>query len=96
MLKNDGKKFIEMMEQLAERRMQREEEAQFSAHPNMQHRSYTGHSHNAPPPDEDDYDDEAEDDEEYDDDEYDEDEDDEEVRISCRTVCLQLIHPRAP
>ncbi|KAL6152107.1 Stress response protein nst1 [Exserohilum turcicum] len=78
LLKNDGKKFIEMMEQLAERRMQREEEAQFSAHPNMQHRSYTGHSHNAPPPDEDDYDDEAEDDEEYDDDEYDEDEDDEE------------------
>ncbi|RMZ71514.1 N-acetylglucosamine-phosphate mutase [Pyrenophora seminiperda CCB06] len=29
LLKNDGKKFIEMMEQLAERRMQREEEAQF-------------------------------------------------------------------
>ncbi|KAI0576314.1 Stress response protein NST1 [Pyrenophora tritici-repentis] len=38
LLKNDGKKFIEMMEQLAERRMQREEEAQFhQAHPNMQH-----------------------------------------------------------
>lgn len=27
LLKNDGRKFLEMMEQLAERRMQREEEA---------------------------------------------------------------------
>ena len=27
LLKNDGQKFLEMMEQLAERRMQREEEA---------------------------------------------------------------------
>ncbi|CAE7216856.1 hypothetical protein PTNB73_08080 [Pyrenophora teres f. teres] len=79
LLKNDGKKFIEMMEQLAERRMQREEEAQFhQAHPNMQHRSYSGHSHNAPPPEEDDYDDEGEDDEEYDDEDYEEDEEDEE------------------
>ncbi|BFZ58741.1 Stress response protein nst1 [Savitreella phatthalungensis] len=31
LLKNDGKKFIEMMEQLAERRMQREEEAMLEA-----------------------------------------------------------------
>lgn len=31
LLKNDGKKFIEMMEQLAERRMQREEEAAMEA-----------------------------------------------------------------
>ena len=31
LLKNDGKKFIEMMEQLAERRMQREEDAKMSA-----------------------------------------------------------------
>ena len=31
LLKNDGKKFIEMMEQLAERRMQREEEAAIAA-----------------------------------------------------------------
>ncbi|CAN9079452.1 unnamed protein product [Alternaria sp. RS040] len=78
LLKNDGKKFIEMMEQLAERRMQREEDAQVQAHPGAQHRSYTGHSHNAPPPDEDDYDDEGEDDDEYDDDDYEEDEEDEE------------------
>lgn len=101
LLKNDGKKFIEMMEQLAERRMQREEEAQFSAHPNMQHRSYTTHSHNAPPPadDDDDYDDEGEDDDDYDDDEYDEDEDDEEVRnlfypqLSTRLLATNLLPP---
>jgi len=97
LLKNDGKKFIEMMEQLAERRMQREEEAQFhQSHPNVQHRSYSGHTHNAPPPEEDDYDDEGEDDEEYDDEDYEEDEEDEEVRILCRTIYLQLIQLRAP
>ncbi|KAI4917695.1 hypothetical protein J4E85_009787 [Alternaria conjuncta] len=78
LLKNDGKKFIEMMEQLAERRMQREEDAQVQAHPGAQHRSYSGHSHSAPPPDEDDYDEEGEDEEEYDDDDYEEDEEDEE------------------
>lgn len=68
LLKNDGKKFIEMMEQMAERRMQREEEAQTQAHA-----PYAGHGHD--PPDEDDYDDE-EDDEDYDSQEdYDEDQD---------------------
>lgn len=73
LLKNDGKKFIEMMEQLAERRMQREEEAQYAAaglgHPSMQ-----PHNHGLPV-DDDGYDDD--DDEEYDsqeDEEYDEDE----------------------
>ena len=73
LLKNDGKKFIEMMEQLAERRMAREEEAQYAAaglrHPNM-----AGHNH-GPPLDEEEYDDE--DDDDYgseDDDDYDEDE----------------------
>lgn len=77
LLKNDGKKFIEMMEQLAERRMQREEEAQYAAHPNM-HRSYGTHSHAAHP---DDYDDEDDVDEEegYEDDDYEEDEDEEDV-----------------
>ena len=71
LLKNDGKKFIEMMEQLAERRMQREEEAQFAA-------AGMGHNH-GPPLDDDGYDDE--DDEDYDsqdDEEY--DEEDEMVR----------------
>ncbi|OCK86278.1 hypothetical protein K432DRAFT_387952 [Lepidopterella palustris CBS 459.81] len=79
LLKNDGKKFIEMMEQLAERRMQREEEAQYAAaglsHPNPYSKAHTSHSHGAPPED-DEYDDEE--DEEYDDDDE-EYEDDEEV-----------------
>lgn len=57
LLKNDGKKFIDMMERLAERRMAREEEASYVAagyrHPN----SMPGHNH-GPPLDEEDYDEE--------------------------------------
>ncbi|KAL1997697.1 hypothetical protein VTN02DRAFT_1032 [Thermoascus thermophilus] len=71
LLKNDGKHFIDMMEQLAERRMQREEDTQYgmAAHQSL----HAGHNHG--PLDEDDYDDEEED-EEYDsqDEEYEEDE----------------------
>ncbi|KAI9830386.1 MAG: Stress response protein nst1 [Phylliscum demangeonii] len=81
LLKNDGKKFIEMMEQLAERRMQREEEAQTAAaayaHPSLNlpgHHAHAGHNH-PPLPEEEEYDEEEED-EEYDsqDDEYDDEE----------------------
>ncbi|KAF2025937.1 hypothetical protein EK21DRAFT_92817 [Setomelanomma holmii] len=80
LLKNDGKKFIEMMEQLAERRMQREEEAQYQAHPGM-HRTYGGHSH---APQQDEYDDEDDVDEEegYEDDDYEEDEEDEDEAMT--------------
>lgn len=80
LLKNDGKKFIEMMEQLAERRMQREEEAQYQAHPNM-HRTYSTHGH-APQPEEDDYEDEVDEEEGYEDDDYEEDDEDEDVGIN--------------
>ncbi|KAH8423855.1 putative stress response protein Nst1 [Aspergillus melleus] len=72
LLKNDGKHFIDMMEQLAERRMQREEDTQFgitAAHQSL----HAGHNHG--PYDEEDYDEEEED--EYDsqeDEEYEEDE----------------------
>ena len=70
LLKNDGKKFIEMMEQLAERRMQREEDAQSAALGlPMQH----SHSSNLEP---DLYDDEEDEEEDYDsgeEDEYEED-----------------------
>jgi hypothetical protein len=61
-----------MMEQLAERRMQREEEAQYAAQ-GMRHPLSSGHNH--PPLDEEDYEDEddeeyaSEDDEDYEDDE---------------------------
>jgi hypothetical protein len=76
LLKNDGKKFIEMMEQLAERRMAREEDAKDHyafGHPNGS--SMNAHNH-APPPDDEEYDDEEDDDEEYDsgEEEYDEEE----------------------
>lgn len=83
LLKNDGKKFIEMMEQLAERRMAREEDAKEHytpngyPHPNgMQTHTHHSHHNHPPAPEEDeDYDDEEEEDE-YDsqDGEYDEEE----------------------
>ncbi|MCJ1357946.1 MAG: Stress response protein nst1 [Icmadophila ericetorum] len=63
LLKNDGKKFIEMMEQLAERRMQREEEASYAARGASNH-TVPGHTH-GPPVEDDEYDDD-EDDDEYD------------------------------
>lgn len=79
LLKNDGKKFIEMMEQLAERRMQREEEANAVAtgHSSLNMsvgQNHIGHTHTRPQEYEDDeeYDEDEEDEEEYDDDEEDE------------------------
>jgi hypothetical protein len=85
LLKNDGKKFIEMMEQLAERRMAREENAResypnpnFSHPPNGAMHSHPPHNHNHPPPqgDDEEYEDDDEEEEEYDsqDEDYDEEE----------------------
>ncbi|KAI9929135.1 Stress response protein nst1 [Aspergillus wentii] len=74
LLKNDGKHFIDMMEQLAERRMQREEDTQYgiaAAHQTL----HGGHNHG--PLDDEDYDDEEEEDEDYDsqeEEDYEEDE----------------------
>lgn len=83
LLKNDGKKFIEMMEQLAERRMAREEDSReqypnpnFGHPPNGAMHPHS-HAHNHPPPAEDEeYDDEDEEEDEYDsqDEDYDEEE----------------------
>ena len=68
-----------MMEQLAERRMQREEEAQYAAS-GLAHSSMQGHNH-GPPLDDDGYDDDEDD--EYDSQEYDEDdEEDDMVRVN--------------
>lgn len=65
LLKNDGQKFLEMMEQLAERRMQREEEAAADVEEDS----------------EDEEDDEGDEDDEDDEEDDEEDEDDdEEVR----------------
>lgn len=72
-----------MMEQLAERRMQREEEAQYQGHPSM-YRAHNTHNHEAPPPEEDDFDDEGDEEEGYEDDDYEEEDEDEDVRIDWR------------
>lgn len=83
LLKNDGKKFIEMMEQLAERRMAREEDAreQYAnvnyGHPPNGSMHPHPHTHNHPPlPDDEEYDEEDEEEEDYDsqDEDYDEEE----------------------
>ena len=56
LLKNDGEHFIDMMEQLAERRMQREEETHYPSAALAHQNFHQGHNH--PPLDEeDDYDD---------------------------------------
>ncbi|KAL2868299.1 putative stress response protein Nst1 [Aspergillus lucknowensis] len=72
LLKNDGKHFIDMMEQLAERRMQREEDTQYgiaAAHQSL----HSGHDHG--PLDDEDYDDDEDDDyDSQEDEDYEEDE----------------------
>lgn len=99
LLKNDGKKFIEMMEQLAERRMQREEEAQYAAsalqHPSMAMPPHPPPGHPQDPlPDEDEYDEE---DEEYDSQDYDEEDEDEVVdSLKCERNKLALTTRRIP
>jgi hypothetical protein len=87
LLKNDGKHFIDMMEQLAERRMQREEHIRYPASA-YAHRDHQGHNH--PPIDEDDDYDDEEDDEDYDSQEEDDFEGDEMVSIDGLTVCVLL------
>lgn len=81
LLKNDGKKFIEMMEQLAERRMQREEEATAvaSGHLNMTMplSSHGLHANNHAPQAQD-YEDDEEEEEEEEEYEYEEDEEEDE------------------
>lgn len=75
LLKNDGKKFIEMMEQLAERRMQREEEQQYAAAG-----IHAGHNHGQPL-DDDGYDEDEDD--EYDSQEEDDYEEEDDMVIPC-------------
>jgi hypothetical protein len=64
LLKNDGKHFIDMMESLAEKRMQREEAIHFPSAALAHQDSHQGHNH--PPLDEDNDFDDEEDDEDYD------------------------------
>ncbi|KAK4234677.1 salt tolerance down-regulator-domain-containing protein [Achaetomium macrosporum] len=70
LLKNDGKKFIEMMEQLAERRMAREQESREQFEREYDHTTGDPYGHNHPPlPEEEEFEEEEE---EYEDDEEDE------------------------
>jgi hypothetical protein len=75
-----------MMEQLAERRMQREEEAQYQAHPSM-YQTHGGHSH-PPPAEDDDFDDEGDEEDGYEEEDYEEEDEDEDVR----TMVCQVEH----
>jgi len=89
LLKNDGKKFIEMMEQLAERRMAREEDAH-NNYPHSHQRSYSTHAQPPAPIPQDEYDDEDDVDDEdgFDDEDYEEEDEEEDVCIYCRVhVC---------
>lgn len=74
-----------MMEQLAERRMQREEEAhqQYPPHPNMHQRTYSSHVQPPVQQPQDEYDEgsEEDDEEDYNDDDYEEEDEEEDVRI---------------
>ena len=85
LLKNDGRKFIEMMEQLAERRMARESEAEYAAanpsHPGGYPPGDPGYNHEDPLAGPDEFDD---DEASYDSqEEYDDDMDDEDEMVSC-------------
>ncbi|EGX96009.1 stress response protein nst1 [Cordyceps militaris CM01] len=87
LLKNDGKRFIEMMEQLAERRMAREEDARehFNrgfVHPNG---AYAAPSHSHPPAEEEEYEDEEDEEDDYED-SQDEEYEDEEVYSSSSAM----------
>ncbi|KAI5865127.1 hypothetical protein GGS23DRAFT_557812 [Durotheca rogersii] len=80
LLKNDGKKFIEMMEQLAERRMAREEDAKdhyAGGYGHGMNGAPMSNSHNHPPVEDDELEEEEEDEDDYDsqDEDYDEEED---------------------
>ncbi|KAI1342550.1 salt tolerance down-regulator-domain-containing protein [Xylariaceae sp. FL0016] len=79
LLKNDGKKFIEMMEQLAERRMRRESDDRDYAgdYGHIVNGNSLANTHTHPPPDDEEEYDEEEEDEEYEsgEEEYEEEED---------------------
>ncbi|KAK0670253.1 salt tolerance down-regulator-domain-containing protein [Cercophora samala] len=70
LLKNDGRKFIEMMEQLAERRMASQERVLNPSEQDYDHTNGDRYGHNhPPPPDPDDEEEEYEEDEDYEEDE---------------------------
>lgn len=101
LLQNDGQKFIDMMEMLAEKRIRREQDALDAHAANGHNHRYPPHRHdvlphthshadqNLPPEEDEEYDD---DEEEYSDDEYDEEED-EMVRPLPSTILNKKLTP---
>jgi hypothetical protein len=90
LLKNDGKKFIEMMEQLAERRMAREEDAREQFERGYDHANGDRYHNHPPPPDDEDFDvDEEEELDEEEEDDYDSQEEEVRRRRLIRP-CLQV------
>ena len=87
LLKNDGKHFIDMMEQLAERRMQREEEIYYPSTALAHQNVHQGHNH--PPLDEDDDYDDDEDDEDYDDSQEDDEFENDEM-VKAAEYCTMI------
>ena len=97
LLKNDGRKFIEMMEQLAERRMARENEAEYAAvnpsHPGAYQPSDPAYNHDDPLAAGEDYDD---DEASYDSqDDYDDELEDEDEMVSVDFDGLNFATPQA-
>lgn len=76
-----------MMEQLAERRMQREEETQYASSALAHQALHAGHNHGPPLDEEDDYDD---DDDDYGSEDEEDYEDDEMVRLKSSTLDTKL------
>ena len=89
LLKNDGKKFIEMMEQLAERRMAREEDAREQFERGHSHANGDNFPHYLDAT-EDDFDEEEEEYEEEEDEDYDSGE--EEVRLPCMKFACGVVN----
>ena len=89
LLKNDGKKFIEMMEQLAERRMAREEDAREQFERGYEHINGDRYGHGHPPPPEDEeFEDDEEEYEEEDEEEYDSQEEEVwDLRLTVWLLC---------
>lgn len=91
LLKNDGQKFIDMMEQLAERRMQREEDAALGPYRVPQHQPlgppHGQHSHPQAPLEEDDYSDEEDDDDDYDSQAEELEDEDDEMVSAAGDIC---------
>jgi len=96
LLKNDGQKFLEMMEQLAERRMQREEEAAGDVEDDSDEEEEERRQRRRGGEDDDDEEDDDEDDEEDEDEDDEDDEDDEEEVVGLCSLSHSFARNHLP